>query len=88
LPLAIRQIENGLKAFRPYDRINYLMLMMVDPHVHFHVLPRYQRAPEFDGQHFSDAGWPGPPDLKSATPMTEEARRRLLQAVQSNWPGA
>src|SRR5947199_502832 len=29
----IRDIEEGLSAFRPYDRINYLMLMMVDPHV-------------------------------------------------------
>ena len=26
---------------RDYERINYLMLMMVDPHVHFHVIPRY-----------------------------------------------
>ena len=25
-------------------RINYLMLMMVDPHVHFHVIPRYGQA--------------------------------------------
>jgi len=87
LPLVIRQIEHGLKAFRPYDRINYLMLMMVDPHVHFHVLPRYREAPEFEGQRFADAGWPGPPDLKSATPITEETRRRLLHAVQSKWPG-
>jgi diadenosine tetraphosphate (Ap4A) HIT family hydrolase len=86
LPLITHEIEHGLKAFRPYDRINYLMLMMVDPHVHFHVLPRYQAAQEFEGQRFADAGWPGPPDLKSATPMTEETRRRLLHTVQSNWP--
>ena len=88
LPLITYEIEYGLKAFRPYDRINYLMLMMVDPHVHFHVLPRYQAAPEFEGQRFADAGWPGPPDLKSATPMTEETRRRLLHTVQSSWPGS
>lgn len=86
LPLIVYEIEHGLRAFRPYDRINYLMLMMVDPHVHFHVLPRYAMAQEFAGLRFADAGWPGPPDLKSATEMTEEARRRLLHAVQSNWP--
>ena len=27
------------RCFRP-DKLNYLMLMMVDPDVHFHVLPR------------------------------------------------
>jgi diadenosine tetraphosphate (Ap4A) HIT family hydrolase len=86
LPVVIRDIEQGLTAFRTYDRINYLMLMMVDPHVHFHVLPRYAAAPEFAGASFADAGWPGPPDLKSATEISDEVRRRLLQAVQSNWP--
>ncbi|MGQ0485873.1 MAG: HIT family protein [Hyphomicrobiales bacterium] len=87
LPRIVRDIEHGLKSFRPYDRINYLMLMMVDPHVHFHVLPRYGAAQEFEDLRFADAGWPGPPDLKSATQMPEDARRRLLHAVQSNWPG-
>ncbi len=86
LPRIASDIERGLKAFRPYDRINYLMLMMVDPHVHFHVLPRYGAAQEFEGLSFADSGWPGPPDLKSATPMPEETGRRLLHAVQANWP--
>ena len=42
-------IEAGLARFQPHDRINYLMLMMVDPHVHFHVLPRYAVAQQFAG---------------------------------------
>ncbi len=41
------------------------MLMMVDPHVHFHVIPRYDGDRAWDGVEFADAGWPGPPDLKS-----------------------
>ena len=32
-------IERNLAAFRPFRKINYLMLMMVDKDVHFHVLP-------------------------------------------------
>jgi diadenosine tetraphosphate (Ap4A) HIT family hydrolase len=59
------RIERGLARFIPYDKINYLALMMVDPHVHFHVLPRFATAQVFDGVTFADAGWPGPPDLKS-----------------------
>ncbi len=85
-PLVVREIEHGLATFHPYDRINYLMLMMVDPHVHFHVLPRYAKAQRFDGIHFADPGWPGPPDFKSATDVPEGVRDSLLQAVQRSWP--
>ena len=38
------------KTFAP-DKLNYLMLMMVDPDVHFHVLPRYAAARAFAGSH-------------------------------------
>ena len=51
---AVAAIEHGLAAFCRYERINYLMLMMVDPHVHFHVIPRYQGAREWDGLTLAD----------------------------------
>jgi diadenosine tetraphosphate (Ap4A) HIT family hydrolase len=68
----IAGVEAGLAAFCRYERINYLMLMMVDPHVHFHVIPRYSEPREWNGLAFADAGWPGPPDLKSATALSAE----------------
>lgn len=74
-------IERCLKAFRPYDRINYLCLMMVDPHVHFHVLPRYAAPQEFAGQTFADAGWPGVPDLKSGATPPPELHQQLKTAL-------
>lgn len=83
---AVRNIEQTLKSFRSYDRINYLMLMMVDPHVHFHVLPRYAAPQEFNSQPFVDAGWPGPPDLKSANSMSRETQSLLLQSLIERWP--
>jgi len=64
------------------------MLMMVDPHVHFHVLPRYAGARRFEGVDFDDRGWPGPPDLKAAPAITADLFSRLLQNVKSHWPGA
>ena len=66
---AVRAIETALRAFCDYDRINYLMLMMVDPHVHFHVIPRYSEARSWEGTAFPDNGWPGPPQLKSAVEL-------------------
>src|SRR3546814_3602833 len=53
-----RDIEAGLSAFRPYQKINYLMLMMVDRDVHFHVLPRYAETQSFSGVAYPDGGWP------------------------------
>ena len=59
----VRDIEPGLKAFSAYEKINYLMLMMVDKEVHFHVLPRYSETRTFEGVEYPDSGWPGVPDL-------------------------
>lgn len=69
LAQATRTIERALKQFIDYAKINYLMLMMVDPNVHFHVIPRYEGAREFDGLQFPDAGWPKLPDLPQAVKL-------------------
>ncbi|QHS37169.1 HIT family protein [Alcaligenes faecalis] len=42
-------------------RINVLCLMMQDPIVHFHILPRYDRPHTYAGRTWIDADWPGPP---------------------------
>ena len=73
----IAAIEKALAPFCQYERINYLMLMMVDPHVHFHVIPRYSGSREWDGAEFADHGWPGPPDLKSAIALSPKQISKL-----------
>ena len=73
--------ERLLTRFVAWQRINYLMLMMVDPHVHFHVIPRYEGSRDFAGERFVDSGWPGPPNLADSRPapagLTEELRRLI-----------
>ena len=69
LAVVTRAIESALAQAVGYARINYLMLMMVDPHVHFHVLPRYEGSREQAGVAVADAGWPGQPDLGSAAKL-------------------
>jgi diadenosine tetraphosphate (Ap4A) HIT family hydrolase len=71
LQIVSGKIERALREFRPFARINYVMLMMLDPHVHFHVLPRYETSQTFGGATFADAAWPGPPDFKSHTVISE-----------------
>ena len=72
-------IEAALARFTGYARLNYLMLMMVDPHVHFHVIPRYEGAREWGGVAFPDAGWPAVPQLGEAVKL-EPAQREALVA--------
>jgi diadenosine tetraphosphate (Ap4A) HIT family hydrolase len=79
--VAVAAIERGLAAFCRYERINYLMLMMVDPNVHFHVIPRYDGVREWRGITFPDGGWPGPPDLKSAISLSPEHISQLRDEI-------
>ena len=79
LKAATTAIEAALARFTGYAKLNYLMLMMVDPHVHFHVIPRYEGAREWGGLAFPDAGWPAVPQLGEAVKL-EPAQRDALVA--------
>jgi diadenosine tetraphosphate (Ap4A) HIT family hydrolase len=79
----VAAVETALSAFCQYERINYLMLMMVDPNVHFHVIPRYSAPRQWNGIEFPDAGWPGPPQLGKMVALTSERIAELAQQVSS-----
>ena len=81
----IRRIEAVLGDLVGYEKINYLMLMMVDPDVHFHVIPRYEGTRRFEGFEVPDAGWPGPPALGEARTPSEEVRTRLTAELTGRW---
>ena len=83
--LAIAEIEATLRRAVDYERINYLMLMMVDPHVHFHVIPRYSGSRHFAGMEIADQGWPGPPDLKSTVALDDAAIAAAITQIGSLW---
>lgn len=72
-----KEVEAALTKSINYERINYLMLMMVDPNVHFHIFPRYQGERSFDGTVIEDRGWPGPPDLSSGQTLPESSFEKL-----------
>lgn len=81
----VRRVEAMLRAEIAYERINYLMLMMVDPDVHFHVIPRYDGVREFAGVEYRDAGWPGVPALDTAVTPDTAARDALLARLRETW---
>ena len=82
---AVAAIETALAGFARYERLNYLMLMMVDPNVHFHVIPRYSDARRWNGIEFPDTGWPGPPALGDAVKLPSDELERLAAEVASTF---
>ena len=86
LSFATAELERALRAAFDYQKLNYLALMMVDPHVHFHVIPRYSEAREFEGSTFLDAAWPKPPDLTSALSLSQPQMSALHAALRAAWP--
>lgn len=74
----VGRAERLLRQAVDYERINYLMLMMVDPHVHFHVFPRYSGSRHLAGLTLVDSGWPGLPALHDSTSLPAS----LLEALK------
>lgn len=81
----ISELEQALKEAFSYDKINYLMLMMVDPNVHFHVIPRYAETPSACGLSIPDPGWPALPQLAEAREISLEEREELRKLIKENW---
>lgn len=85
LQQATAAIERVLKEAFDFQKINYLMLMMVDPDVHFHVLPRYEGEREYEGLTFVDGSWPGPPDITAANEFPDALKAALIQDLRARF---
>jgi diadenosine tetraphosphate (Ap4A) HIT family hydrolase len=81
----VKDVDAALKSCFSHDKMNYLMLMMVDPHVHYHVIPRYSAARDFLGHVYEDTGWPALPDLGNAHVVNDQERDALIQQIKSAW---
>lgn len=53
-----KEVERALTNTFGAEKFNYLALMMYDPEVHFHVIPRYSKPVQFAGTSFIDPDWP------------------------------
>jgi diadenosine tetraphosphate (Ap4A) HIT family hydrolase len=86
LGTVVSAIESRLTQAVGYSKINYLMLMMVDPHVHFHVVPRYEGELSACGLTVRDAGWPKAPALSEAVTLEADQVEALCGWLRSRWP--
>jgi len=83
--IVVKDIERVLSSFVRFEKMNYVMLMMVDPDVHYHVLPRYSEPRTFAATEFVDAGWPALPNLGEPTVTTAEQNTELVAHLKSLW---
>lgn len=82
-PKIIKELELKLKKEFGYDKINYMMLMMADPEVHFHIFPRYSIDRNFENTCFRDAGWPDLPDTKNPNNVGKDIFVALIHRLKS-----
>ncbi|WP_285163752.1 adenylyltransferase/cytidyltransferase family protein [Shewanella goraebulensis] len=83
--LIISDIEKVLKYRFDCNKVNYLMLMMVDPAVHFHIIPRYEFPVDFCGKEFVDSHWPKAPSLADELQLEAIYRDELLKTLKSDF---
>ena len=84
--VVIGDLEAALAHTVAPAKINYMMLMMVDPHVHFHVIPRYEGQRSAHGLTVADAGWPKLPALTEAVTLAPAQVGALAAWLKSRWP--
>ena len=77
----IRKIESKLTTTFTPDKYNYLMLMMVDEHVHFHALPRYSSTQLFNSLEWIDSGWPKLPNLGDYSDRSDSLTLRQIRSI-------
>lgn len=80
-----RRLEGALAAVVAHDKINYLLLMMKDPQLHFHVLPRRESSIELFGAQWTDSNWPKPPVMSEVVTDDEEVVARLRTRLAENF---
>ena len=75
-----KDIESVLKKAFNYDKINWMMVMMTDDHVHFHIYPRYSETKKFAGMDWMDDGWPKLPG-KNKEPVSQDVLQKVRQEI-------
>lgn len=81
----VNDVESSLKQSFNYEKINYLMLMMNDPTVHYHVIPRYSETKVFKNVDFFDRGWPGIPLFKPNPYENKFEMSELISIIKQNF---
>jgi diadenosine tetraphosphate (Ap4A) HIT family hydrolase len=81
--LVIQDIEIFLYKKLGANKINYIALMMVDPHVHFHIIPRYSSKIIINEKLYNDIYWPKPPNVLDEIKINESEKLHIIKYFQN-----
>jgi diadenosine tetraphosphate (Ap4A) HIT family hydrolase len=70
--LVAKECEELLRATLGAEKFNYLALMMKDPNVHFHFVPRYSKPVRVGEWEIADPDWPSKTELNAIDLSAEE----------------
>jgi diadenosine tetraphosphate (Ap4A) HIT family hydrolase len=80
------ELESALKRAFDFQKINYILLMMVDKHVHFHVIPRYSANRQLGSRQVADPGWPKHPDMNNVIDFSDSDIAEIQRRIVEVWP--
>ena len=78
------QVEQVAREVLGAVRVNFVALMMKDPVIHFHALPRYSGDVDRYGATWRDDDWPGPPTFGPA-PVSDDVLTAIRDDLTDAW---
>jgi len=78
----LREAKGALTALFTPDHFNFMFLMNLTPHAHFHIFPRYKEAREFAGQTWADPRFGDHYDPDEARVVDDVTMDRLAGALR------
>ncbi len=78
----VRETKAALVSLFAPDHFNYMLLMNLTPHVHFHLFPRYAAPREFHGQVFADSRYGDHYDPAESRRLDAGAEAELIAALR------
>jgi len=78
----VRETKAALTALFAPNHFNYMFLMNLTPHVHFHIFPRYAEMREFNGQSFADSRYGDHYDPVESRILDAAAEEALIAALR------
>ena len=78
----VRETKAALTALLAPDHFNYMFLMNLTPHVHFHLFPRYAQPRELAGQTFADSRYRDHYDPAESRALDPAAETELIALLR------
>ena len=78
----LRETKQALTALFAPDHFNYMFLMNLTPHAHFHIFPRYAAPREFAGQSWADSRFGDHYDPDEARAVDDATLDALASALR------